>query len=353
MKSIDPSKPVLVTGATGYVAGRLVERLLAEGITVHATVRNPDDAVKTRHLRELGVRSPGDIVFFKADLLQPGSFREAMLGCSAVFHTASPFVTKVSDPQRDLVEPALNGTRNVLETVNEVESVQRVVLTSSVVAMYGDNCDLRTAPGGVLTEALWNTSSSLHHNPYGYSKTLAEREAWEIQKRQSRWDLVVVNPSLVIGPGIDANATSESLSVVRQLGNGRMAMGAPHFELGVVDVRDVAEAHYLAAFRPEAEGRHIVSGHNSSLLQLAQVLRGEFGSDFPFPKRTLPKLLVWLAAPAGGFTRAYVRRNVGYPFRADNSKSRSALGLKYRPLDTSIVELFEQLVAAGQIKRRS
>ena len=69
MKVIDRAKPVMVTGATGYVAGRLVEKLLNEGLTVHAPVRDPDNADKRKYLDELAEKSPGQIRYFKADLL--------------------------------------------------------------------------------------------------------------------------------------------------------------------------------------------------------------------------------------------------------------------------------------------
>lgn len=69
MTSIDRTKPVMVTGATGYVAGRLVEKLLNEGLTVHAAVRNPDDKEKLKYLDAIAAKSKGTIKYFKADLL--------------------------------------------------------------------------------------------------------------------------------------------------------------------------------------------------------------------------------------------------------------------------------------------
>ena len=82
---IDKSKPVLVTGATGFVAGWLVKKLLEDGITVHAAVRNPDRKEKTQHLDEIASKSTGTIKYFKSDLLKEGSYAEAMEGCELVF----------------------------------------------------------------------------------------------------------------------------------------------------------------------------------------------------------------------------------------------------------------------------
>lgn len=340
------SAPVLVTGATGYVAGWLVKRLLDEGFTVHATVRNPDNADKLKYLNSLADSAPGSIKYFKADLLSEGAFAEAMQGCEVVFHTASPFSMSVKDPQKNLIEPAQQGTRNVLNQATQTESVQRVVVTSSCAAIYGDVADLADTKGDQFTEEDWNTSSSLTHQPYSYSKTLAEKAAWEIANAQDRWRLVIINPSLVVGPGINPNATSASFDLVKQFGDGTMKAGMVDLSIGAVDVRDVAEAHMAAGFNPAAHGRYITSGYNTNFPEFAKILRNQFGDTYPFPTKTLPKWLVWIIGPFlnEGTTRKFIDRNIGYLFLADNSKGKEELGLSYRPLETSLTEMFQQLI---------
>lgn len=144
---IDTSAPVPVTGATGYVASWIVKSLLDAGVTVHAAVRAPRNTGKVQHLLDAADAPPGTLRMFASDLLRDGSYTEAMRGCRIVFHTASPFVRSVRDPQRDLVDPAVRGTRNVLGTANEIGSVERVVLTSSFAAMIGDAEDILQIPG--------------------------------------------------------------------------------------------------------------------------------------------------------------------------------------------------------------
>lgn len=353
MLNMDTSSPVMLSGATGYVAGHIAKRLLEAGLTVHAPVRDPSREDKLKFLNAIAANSPGEIKYFRSDLLEEGSYAEAMQGCSIVFHTASPFTTSVKDPQKELVDPALLGTRNVLHEANRSDSVRRVVLTSSCVAIYGDNADVRKAPGGVLTEEIWNTSSSLTHQPYAYSKTVAEKEAWKIVEQQNSWDLVVVNPSLVIGPGISPRSTSESFSIVRQLGDGTMKSGTPRFGLGCVDVRDLAEAHVAAAYNPEATGRHIISGHNTDLFAMAQTLIPKYGKDYPIPQRVLPKWLAWFVVPmlTPSITRKMVSLNVDVPWNADNSKSQRELGVTYRPMEESMNDMFQQLVDAGAFQK--
>ena len=352
MKTIDKNRPVMVTGATGYVAGWIVKKLLDEGHTVHAPVRNPDNIQSLKYLDAIASKSKGQIKYFKADLLKEASYDEAMKECELVFHTASPFINTVKDPQKDLVDPALIGTKNVIGSVSRTESVKRLVLTSSCAAIIGDAVDCLAYPHGTATEEQWNLTSTLDHQPYSYSKTVAERAAWEINQKQSRWDLLVINPSLVIGPGINPQSTSESYNLVRQLGDGRLKMGAPEFYIGVVDVRDLSVAHYQAGFLPDAKGRYIISANEASFMSLADILREKYGDRYPFPKKALPKFLVWLMAPLAGLKRKMVSRNMSYHWLVDNSKSIRELGIKYRPVDESIIEFFQQMIDNKVFQRR-
>lgn len=347
MKTIDKSKPVLVTGANGFVASWLVKRLLEEGLTVHAAVRDPLNHSKNAHLRAAASKTRGSLKFFTADLLEPGSYREAMQGCELVFHTASPFLTKVANPQKDLVDPAVKGTENVLNSALSTPSAKRIVVTSSCAAIYADAIDTVNAPNGLLTEQVWNTTASLEYQPYSYSKTQAEQKAWEIAGKQSQWDLVTINPSLVLGPPLNPkDTTSESFNILKQMGDGTMKMGAPKAGMGLVDVRDVAEAHFKAGFTPEASGRYIASGHNTDLLEVAQELLPKYGRDFPIPKGAISKLVLLLIGPMinKNVTRRFVRNNINIPWKADNSKIKKELNISFRPMRQTMEEAFQVLI---------
>ena len=343
-------QPVAVTGATGYVAGWVVRRLLEHGLTVHAAVRDPDNREKIAPLEQLAGELPGSIRFFQSDLLLEGSYTEAIAGCEVVYHTASPFLLRFDDPQSELIEPALKGTRNVLDSVNSTASVKRVVLTSSCAAVYGDNADIAGAKGEMFSEEDWNTSSRLDHKPYSYSKTLAERAAWEIANAQNRWDLVTINPSLVLGPSINTDNTSGSFTLMKSIGDGSLRTGVPSYPFGAVDVREVADAHVRAGQDLSvASGRYILSGHDTDMPAIAEILRRHFGTAYPFPRRVLPKWLTWLVAPLvdKSMTRQLVSRNVGVAAGFNNSKSREDLGIVYRPLDESVTSMFQQMIEAG------
>lgn len=353
---IDKRKPVLVTGANGYVASWIVKKLLECDIPVHAAVRDVSNENKINHLKKLAAELNGSIRFFEADLLQADSYRLAMEGCELVFHTASPFMTESKDPQKDLIEPAVSGTKNVLTTVNEIATVKRVILTSSCAAIYSDAIDTVNAPKGAITEELWNTSASINYQPYSYSKTLAERCAWQIVEQQNRWDLVSINPALVLGPPLNPySMTSESINLLKMIGGGLMRWGIPKMGVGLVDVRDVAEAHFRAAFTPEAKGRYITSAHNTDLLEMSSMLLEKYGSQFPLPRRALPKWLLMLLGASVNklFTKSFVQKNVNIAWRADNSKIRYELQLSFRPMKETMEDAFQVLIEKGILKSKS
>lgn len=327
---------VAVTGAGGYLGSWIVRQLLAEGAHVHATVRDARNEKKVGHLTTLAEGLPGTLQLFEADLLKPGSFDDAIAGCEVVFHSASPFqIAKIKDPQRELVDPAVEGTDNVLHAVSRAETVRHVVLTSSVAAMYSDADECEATPSQVFTSDRWNDRSSLRHNPYSFSKTLAERRAWEIHGAQNRWTMTAINPSFILGPPLSGRGDSTSLNTIRTMTKGLMALGAPDLSFGVVDVRDVARAHLLAATCPDRDGqRIIVSARTMSMLDIAATIEAAFPGVYRLPTRTLPKWVVWLFGPLQGADRIFVTHNVGHTLKFDNSVSES-MGLTYqRALDT-------------------
>lgn len=126
----------LVTGGTGFIGLYVVKLLLERGHGVHTTVRSLKNPAKIKPLTDLQAKYPNQLTLFEADLMKDGTFKAAMKNCSVVYHIASPFLVpqQIKDGLKDCVEPALQGTKNVLQSVNETESVKRVVLTSS--SMY-------------------------------------------------------------------------------------------------------------------------------------------------------------------------------------------------------------------------
>lgn len=335
----------LVTGASGYIASWIVRFLLEQGQKVHGTVRKLSDTAKISHLLALQEKYPEHLHLFEADLLKKESFRKPMEGCTVILHTASPFfIAKIKDPQTDLITPALQGTSNVLELANEFPTIKRIVLTSSVAAVHSDAADIRNTKDGVFTEADWNTVSDAKYNPYQYSKTIAEHKAWEIARNQDHWQLVVINPGFVLGPSMTKRVDSTSIDTMRSLLNGKFKTGVPDLYFGIVDVRDVAKAHILAATNEKASGRHLLVNEVVPLIEMAKVLKEKYPTR-PIPSSTLPKFMLYLVGPFMGFSWRFLNLNYGIPFKIDHSFSIKDLGIEYTPLKTTLTDHAEQLIS--------
>tara|TARA_Y100001954_G_scaffold107135_1_gene116251 strand:+ start:330 stop:1424 length:1095 start_codon:yes stop_codon:yes gene_type:complete len=348
---IDKKKPILVTGGSGYIASWIIQYLLADGHQVRATVRDKKNTKKVSHLDKINSETKGELELFEADLNSEGSFDKAIKDCELVIHTASPFVIgKVKDPLKDLIEPAENGTKNVLDGVNRVGGVKRVVLTSSVAAIYSDSIDISQTPKGIFDEECWNTTSSLKHNPYSYSKTLAEKKAWEIHDKQDKWGLVTINPSFVLGPSLSERIDGASVDFIRSMVNGKLATGVPKTEIGIVDVRDVANAHIKAGLSPDVKGRHILTAKSISMLEMAKLLRENFEGKYKIPKKEVPKFMFYILGPIiAGLSWEWVSKNIGYEIKFDNTKSIKGLGIQYKDAKETLVSHVEQLEKSNLI----
>ena len=338
---------VVVTGASGFLGSWIVREFLLEGWRVCGSVRDRGDSQKVEHLKELEKRLPGTLELFEADLLESGAFDQACARAAVVVHAASPFLTeRVEDPGEVLLKPAVEGTRNVLASASKSETVQRVVLTSSVVAIHGDAIEAKKTEAGFFDERAWNSSSSLRHQPYSYAKTEAERAAWEIADGPA-WRLIVLNPGLILGPSLSGRADSSSVKLFLRLLSGEFASGAPALAFGVVDVRDAARAHFEAAIRKRAAGRNILVATYTTFLEIAQTVDRLYPGVHPVPKKELPKPILYFFGPRIGLSWRYIYRNVGHPVRYDNRKGKEGLGLFYRPVEETIRDQRLQLLEDG------
>lgn len=335
------TKTVLVTGGTGYIGSWVVKELLEMGYRVRVSVRSFNRKDKYLHLQNLP-NSSNLLEFFEADLLIDGAFDNAAEGADAIIHMASPFTLRFKDPQRDLLDPAVKGTRNVLGAANKSSTVKRVVLTSSVAAVHGDNIDMKEQGLTEFTEEHFNTTSSLKHQPYSFSKVNAEREAWQINAEQSKWDMVVINPALVLGPSIAQNSNSESLQIMKDLLSGKYRFGAPELYFGFVDVRDVAKAHVLALENHSASGRYIIAERVANFMELVAIINKNFPDQYKLPKMVAPKGLLFLVGALFGLSPRFVARNVGYRIAFNTNLSRQELGLVYTPFEQTVTDMVNQ-----------
>jgi nucleoside-diphosphate-sugar epimerase len=334
----------MVTGGTGFVASHLVSQLLNRGYTVRASVRSMANEAKTGPLRRLGDGSPGRLELFEADLLTPGSFDAAADGCAYVFHVASPFLLpeQIKHTGSDVIRPAVEGTRNVIAAVERAPSVRRLVLTSTVGAIFGDYVDVRGMENQTLSERYFNTTSTPENNPYHYAKTVAEQEAWSLARAQDRWSLVTVNPGLILGPTLLPASDSGSLFLMNELMAGYFFYGAPGFSFTFADVRDVAAAHIAAAENPAASGRYILARPEMvSMHEMARIIRSAYPRRVLIPRHRVPDAAVRVFGPRFGLTPDYIAKHLGISFAVDNRRSVAELGVDYRPVRQTMLDHYE------------
>lgn len=292
---------------------------------------------------DIAKQTKGNLKIWEADLLKEGSFNESANGADAIIHMASPFTLRFKDAQKDLIEPALNGTKNVLSAANLSSTVKKVILTSSVASVHGDNIDMKNLGISEFNESHFNTISSPTHQPYSYSKVIAEKEAWKINEAQNNWKLVVINPSFIMGPALSKDSNSESLQFMKDMTGGKYFLGAPDIMFGFVDVRDVSKAHVLALETETAQGRHILAERTESVYNFSQIMKKIYGSKYKLPIMKSPKFMLYMVGWAFGLTNGFISKNVGYPIKLNTQKSTKDLGLHYTPIETTIKDMVSQM----------
>jgi dihydroflavonol-4-reductase len=267
-------KPVLVTGATGFVGWHVARQLLERGERVRVLVRNPARSAKA--LAELeGVETvPGD-------LRDADSLGRAVVGCGAIYHVAADYRLWAPRPE-EMYRSNVDGTRSLLDAAQKA-GVERCVYTSTVGCIGMRKGDLGSE----------DTPASLEEmqGPYKRSKFLAEKIA--LQFAEQGFPVVIVNPTAPVGDH-DFRPTPTGKIVVDFL---RGAMPA-YLDTGlnVVYVGDVAVGHLLACERGRVGERYILGGENLTLQQIFGKLEEATGR--PAPKTRIPYAMAYAAGIA-------------------------------------------------------
>lgn len=304
---------VLVTGSTGFVGSNLCRELLARGHAVRAFHRSSS---KLRLLDGL------DVEHAVGDLTQPETLEAAVQGIEAVFHAAAWMGGSEQGGKQYAV--TVEGTRNLLQAARSA-GVRRVVHTSSVAAL-GVPTDSTETPALIDERHTWNYRPDFY--PYGYAKYLAEQE---VQKAVAQGqDVVIVNPTLVFGPG-DIYRQSESIIV--QVAEHRVSVAIAG-GINCVHIDDVIRGHLAALECGRTGERYILGGENLTHMQLLRMIAEVTGVGAP--NLVLPTRLVRSLAPPVQLLQAFIHlpiasnllRLAGYYFFYDGSKTEQELGLR-------------------------
>jgi dihydroflavonol-4-reductase len=322
------SSKVLVTGGSGYLGTRLIAALLRDGREVRATVRSRDGeanvfaAVRRDNADDTGLE------LVAADLTSDDGWPAALEGVEEVHHVASPIPSAQPKDPDELIVPAREGTLRVLKAARDA-GARRVVLTSSFAAVGYSPKAVRD-----YTEADWTDPDTPGLPPYPRSKAIAERAAWDfIGTEGGDTQLVVVNPTFIAGPSL-VSALRSTLTAFKAIIEGTMP-ALPRQRFGIVDVRDVADAHIRAMATPAAAGKRyllLADGPTITWLGLAQILRDDLG-------------------PAGG--RVTIVEAPGedpLPLTIHNDRAKQELGWRPRSAETTIVETADNLRDLGLLE---
>ncbi|CAJ0944723.1 unnamed protein product, partial [Mesorhabditis belari] len=331
---------VLVTGASGYLGAHCVKVLLDKGYRVRGTVRSLKNTKKIDPVKALD-SSGTKIEFVEADLTTKESWPKAVSGCDYVLHVASPFPLAGT---QETIDTAIAGTKNVLEACANENTLKKVVLTSSLVAIFEGHVD-----GRRLTENDWSILND-KTDAYYTSKTLAEKAAWEfVEEHKNKFRFTVVNPGFIVGPTL-TDELGSSAEVIKKL---MEAPALPKMRFICVDVRDVAMAHIAAMENQESDGMRIICAEADSRLasELFEKLTEEFESQgYCIPTRSIPD---WIVKFGANFSDQFAKiaGRLGIELNFDNSRLREIL--KIDPNDTrkAVVDMVYTMIEKGFIKK--
>jgi len=330
-----PSRPILVTGGTGYVASHIILALLKEGYRVRTTVRSVKDEKKYSHLFSLTPNAKECIEIVEADLHNKNSWLAATKGCDFVIHTASPFPPTLPKDENEVIKPAVDGTLNVLNACL-ANNVRKVVLTSSIAAVIIGN------ENTYCTEDDWSIAKVCA--PYEKSKLLAEQAAWEFYKtNKGKIELTVICPGLLWGPILHKNNFTSG-DIVQLIMKGQLP-AIPNISFPIADVRDAALAHVRAIQRPETNGRrYIIVSECFSAASTVSALRREFAKyGYRFPRFRVGKFLASMAAIYNPMFKLFIA-SIDQSYDISNKRSKDELGLNYILPEKSVVEMVHSML---------
>ncbi|TXG52196.1 hypothetical protein EZV62_021365 [Acer yangbiense] len=267
------AETVCVTGASGFIGSWLIMRLLERGYTVRATVRDPDNEKKVKHLVELP-KAKTHLTLWKADLSDEGSFDEAIHGCTGVFHVATPMDFESKDPENEVIKPTINGVLDIMKACKKAKTVRRLVFTSSA-----GTVDVEEHKKPVYDENSWSDldfvqSVKMTGWMYFVSKSLAEKAAWKFAE-ENNIDFISVIPPLVVGPFLMPSMPPSLITALSPITRNK-----GHYAIvkqgNYVHLDDLCMGHIFLYEHAEAKGRYFCSSHSATILELSKFLREKY-----------------------------------------------------------------------------
>lgn len=330
-------KKVLITGASGYIGKHIVLTLLQDGYDVRASVRDISKGEEVRSAVSAHLDSNVDInsrlEFVELDLEKDSGWDSALLGIDVLMHTASPFPIANPKNEDDVIVPAVQGTLRALKAAHK-SGVKRVILTSSVAAIYGTNLP---AGKSAFDESIFtDVNHPVGKQTYTKSKTLAESAAWEFVKVNApEIQLTTINPVLVLGAPLDHKFGS-SVSIIERLLAGKDPM-LPDLTFSIVNVKDVARMHVEAISNHATISQRIIASSSSaSFVQMAKVLQKAFPNR-KFKTLQAPNFVIRILGLFDGDIKAILPM-IGDKTPVDSSKAKKLFGIQFISTEETIIE---------------
>ncbi|MDX2052630.1 MAG: SDR family NAD(P)-dependent oxidoreductase [Polyangiaceae bacterium] len=349
--NIERVRQVCVTGATGYIGSHVARTLLEKGYSVIAPVRNPQRTESLRHLFAM----PGSerLKCVKADVLEPGVWDGIVADADGVIHCAAVVSFAAKDPQREIVDVAVEGTRHVLGAAARSSRTHTVVHLSSIAALitYAHSRDYK------FSAKDWCEDANLATNPYGLAKTLSEKLAWELQAKSqsepalSPFELNVICPGYVLGPLLSPAHVRSSPGIVRDI-LSRAYPGCPKLNFSIVDVRDIARAAVTLLEGGKRAQRVVMVNRGRDWRELAASL----AAKFPYQgirTRTLPNWLLFANALLDPrVSLGFLKHNLGRELLLEDG-GEASFGMKYTAIEDTLFATAESLYELGVVARRT
>jgi nucleoside-diphosphate-sugar epimerase len=312
---------VFITGATSTIGNHLVNLLTLEGITLHLLVRD---------IKKASYFNQNNIKLFQGDIDSEEALIQAMSGCTHVFHLAALTRVWEKNPSR-YYEVNVGGTLNVLKVAKSL-GISRVVITSSA-GGYGPSIN------SVVTEE--KVREIGFFNDYECSKVLCELKAKEFSIAENL-DVVIVSPTRVYGPTLDAEVSSITLLFDQYVNHSWRLIPGDGQEVGnYAYIEDVAYGHLLAMRHGKSGESYILGGHNITyntffriLAEQSNIRRKMIHAPF-FLQNAYARLELFKARYISGvakITPQWLAKGK-YHWEVDCSKAINALGYQVTPME--------------------
>lgn len=349
MGPIPQGGTVAVTGSAGFIGGWVVRLLLDKGYRVRACVRDANDEKKTGFLKAMPGYASGRLTLHSANLDDAGCFDEIFKGCQGVAHLSH--VSDYSD--QEYVKKVCD---HIINSVNLSETVNRVIVTSSIAAVISET-DMQEY---VRRPVLYEDRYPDEQNPkrtvkggqgYSMGKVHAQRAFSDAAEASGRWDAITCCPGDNVGPILSAhqknNGPWQHNIETMLLGEfSQNAMGAyrPWF---TVDVRDTAEAHIRLLESVNVQNGQRFISWSTDTPKVEEVCAS---IDRLLPELGFAGAKMYDPLPEKVQAKEAYFRDIWACCDLRNDRIREALDMEFRPIDVSVRDCVESLISVGKVK---